>query len=234
MGEGRMTWVWGILLLLGVVLALLFFTPVTLEVHYKREGKDDRLHLGIRALFGLVKLGYDVPIVAMMERTGKIALKKDPAEMMPKTQKGWVTLTVEKLQKIFNRIEKIRKRLRKYKKALRNLTKTYEIHSFEWSTMFGTGDAADTAMIAGLGWAVKGMIAGYIYMFFKVKKRLQYNIRPHFQAKGFRTDFSMMMKIWIGKTFIRMIPLALLYFKEGRKEKQKKKTRAGAAETSTG
>lgn len=233
-----MNWVWVLLLVLGILLALLLvlllFTPITLEVHYKREGKDDRLHVGVRALFGLIKLGYDVPILTMMERTGKIAVKKDPAKNMPKHQKGWVSLTVDKLQKMFSRIRTIRRRIGKYKKAIHHLTKTYEVHSFKWTTLFGTGDAADTATIAGLGWALKGFIASNIYTFFTVKKKLQYNVRPHFQAKGFATELSLTVKIWLGRTIVRMLPLALLFLKETRKAKRRKKARAGTAGATSG
>ncbi|HEU4963801.1 MAG TPA: DUF2953 domain-containing protein [Bacilli bacterium] len=229
-----MIWVWGILLLLGVLLALLLLIPLHVEVHYKRENKDDRLHIGVRALFGLIKLGYDVPILTMMERTGKIGFKKEPAEATPKQKKGWVTLTVEKLHKIFEEIEKVRKRISKYKGAIKRLTKSYEVESYKWYTMFGTGDAADTATISGLLWALKGFIGGYVYTYFRVKKRLQYTVKPHFQAKGFRMDFAMRIKIHLGKTIIRAIPLLLLYWKEGRKKKRRKKQRAQAAEPSTG
>ncbi|MGZ4122010.1 MAG: DUF2953 domain-containing protein [Tumebacillaceae bacterium] len=216
-----MTWVWVLVALLVVVLLLILFVPVTAEVHYKREGKDDRLHVGVRALFGLVRLGYDIPIIDLMERRGKVKVKKEPAKQMPKNSKGWVTITVEKIEKLARDIQKVRERIGKYKRAIRKMSKSFQIESFRWKTMFGTGDAAQTAVITGLAWGFKGFLGGMMYQYFTVKKRLQYDVKPHFQAKGFRTELKCMIRFQIGKTLAAGLTLALLYWKEGRKQKHR-------------
>jgi membrane-bound metal-dependent hydrolase YbcI (DUF457 family) len=218
-----MTWVWGVLLalLLAVVLALVLVlvTPMYVEVHYKREGKDDRMHVGVRALFGLLKFGYDVPIMAIMERRGAFVMmmKKEPSAQMPQGKRGWVTLTVEKLEKMQRQFRKVMKRIGKYKRALRKLTRTFHIQSLNWRTRFGTGDAAQTAFITGLAWGVKGILAGYLYRYFTVDKRLRYDIRPHFQAKGFSTELTCIIRFWPGKAMIAGLTLVFLWLKEGMK-----------------
>lgn len=206
---------YGVLILLGLVVALLLLFPFSIEIHFKREGKDDRIHIGVRGMAGLVRLGYDIPVAAIMERSGKITLKKDPAKQMPKRQKGWVTITVEKIEKIMREIRKIRKRLRKYKRAVRRFTRTFELQKFEWRTAYGTGDAAETAYIAGLVWGVKGVIAGLSYRYFNVKKRMQYDVRPHFQAKGFRTELTCIIRFWLGKAMVAGLTLVFLWLREG-------------------
>lgn len=210
-----MTWGWGLLLAFGIVIMLILFVPVKVEIHYKREGKDDRLHLGIRALFGLVRLGYDIPIVALFNKGNAILVKKDPARQMPEGQKGWVSVTIEKLEKIARQIHQIRERIRKYKRAIRRLSKSFHIKQFRWETQFGTGDAAHTATLAGLGWAVKGVMSGVMYSYFSVEKRLRYNIRPHFRAKGFRTDLRCIIGFTLGNVMIAVLTLAFLWLMEG-------------------
>jgi hypothetical protein len=219
--EGRMTWVWGVLLalLLAVVLALvlLLVTPMYVEVLYKREGKDDRLHVGVRALFGLLKLGYDVPIMALMERSGAITLRKEPAEKMPRGKKGWTTVTVEKFEKWQRQFRRVMDRIGKYKRAMRKLTRTFHIVSFHWRTRFGTGDAAQTATMTGLAWGLKGILGGMLYRYFTVDKRLRYDVRPHFQAKGFYTELTCIIRFWPGKAMMAGLTLVFLWLKEGMK-----------------
>jgi hypothetical protein len=217
-----MTWVWVVLTVLVVVLLLILLLPVTAEVHYKREGRDDRLHLGIRALFGLVRLGYDIPIIDLMERRGTVKVKQEPSKQMPKSKKGWTTVTVEKIEKIANRIHAMREKYGKYKRAVRKLTKTFHITSFRWKTMFGTGDAAQTAMITGLAWGLKGVLGGLFYRYFTVEKRLQYDVKPHFQAKGFRTEMVCIIKICPGKALLAGVKLGLTYLKDSKLSKRAK------------
>lgn len=211
-----MSWVWGLLLALGIVLLLVLILPVRLELHYKRENKDDRLHLGVRAFFGLVKLGYDIPVVAIMERSGAIGFKKDPAEEMPDKQKGWVTLTTEKINKIMRHIRRVLRRVRRFRIALHKFSKTFHMESLKWRTKFGTGDAADTAMITGLAWGFKGVLGSYIYRFLSVEKRLQYDVQPHFQAQGFYTELTCIIRFRPGKTILAALGLVLLWMREAK------------------
>jgi len=211
-----MTWGWALLLLLVGVLLLILFTPVSIELHYRREGKDDRLHVGVRALFGLVKLGYDVPIVDLLSRTGGvIAFKAEPTEAAPKATRGWVTVSVETVEKVLRRMHRIRERIGHYKRAIRRLTRSFTIQSFKWRTRFGTGDAADTATLTGVGWAIKGIMGAFMYQYFTVPKRLQYEVKPHFQAVGFRTEVSCIIRFWLGKTILAGLALVFLWLKEG-------------------
>jgi hypothetical protein len=210
-----MEWLWWLLLALAAFLLLAMVLPVTIEVHYKREGRDDWLHVGVRAFFGLIKLGYDVPIVALMERRGMIAVKKVPAEEMPQNKKGWVTITVEKIQQAMRKFNKINKRIGKYKRAIRRMTKTFHIVSFKWRTAFGTGDAAQTGCMTGLAWGLKGVFSSILYRYFRVTTRLLYDVKPHFQAKGFRTELSCIIRFCPGKAILAGITLAFLWLREG-------------------
>jgi hypothetical protein len=213
--KAAMTWGWGLLLGLLVVIVILLLLPVRIEVHYKREGMDDRLHLGVRALFGLVRLGYDIPVVALMERTGKIAVKKDPAKQMPESKKGWVAITVEKIEKVLREFNRISERIGKYKRAIRRLTRSFHVEQGTWQTKFGTGDAAQTGWLTGLVWALKGVLGGLIYRYFTVERRIAYNVQPHFRAKGFRTEFTCIIRFTPGKTMTAGLTLAILWLMEG-------------------
>ncbi|KEO84363.1 DUF2953 domain-containing protein [Tumebacillus flagellatus] len=210
-----MTWGWGLLLGLLAVLVLLLVVPVRVELHYKREGVDDRLHLGVRAMFGIVRLGLDIPILSLMARKGKIAVKKDPAKQMPKSQKGWVTLTIEQIEKGIRKLNDIRKKIGKYEKAIRRLTKTFHLEQLDWRTKFGTGDAAQTGWITGLGWAFKGIVNGQLYRYFRVESRPVYQVQPHFQAKGFRTELTCIIRFSLGKTMMAGLTLVILWWMEG-------------------
>ncbi|MBL0387631.1 DUF2953 domain-containing protein [Tumebacillus sp. ITR2] len=210
-----MTWGWGLLLGLLAVIVILLVLPVRLEVHYKREGADDRLHLGVRALFGIVRLGYDIPVVALMERKGKLAVKKDPAKQMPKSQKGWTTVTVEMIEKGIRKFNEIRKKLKRYKRAIRRLTKSFHLDQMKWYTKFGTGDAAQTGVLTGFGWAFKGVINGQLHHYLNVEQRPVYRVQPHFQAKGFRTEMTCIIRFTPGKTMVAGLTLVILWLMEG-------------------
>ncbi|PWK14441.1 DUF2953 domain-containing protein [Tumebacillus permanentifrigoris] len=210
-----MTWGWGLLLGLSVVIVILLLLPVRVEVHFKREGMDDRLHLGVRALFGIVRLGYDIPVVALMERTGKIAIKKEPAHQMPESKKGWVTLTIEEIDKGMRKLNDVRKRIGKYKRAIRRLTRSFRLEQTTWKTKFGTGDAAQTGWLTGLGWGLKGVCSGVLYRYFTVESRIVYDVQPHFRAKGFRSEFTCIIRFCPGKTMIAGLTLVILWVMEG-------------------
>jgi hypothetical protein len=206
---------YGLLFLLGLALSLLLLFPIYVEVDFRREGKDDHLHIGVRAAAGLLRLGYEIPVIALLEQSRQIVMIKEPTKQMPKGKRGKVTITVEKIEKFMRMIRRFRKRFGKFKRAILRLTKTYELHKYEWRTVFGTGDAAKTAYVAGLAWGLKGLIAGMVYRNLTVKQRLKYEVKPHFQAQGFRTELTCIIRFWIAKAMVATLILVFLWLREG-------------------
>ncbi|MFD2168840.1 DUF2953 domain-containing protein [Tumebacillus lipolyticus] len=210
-------WYWIVLLALAVFLLFAMVLPVTIEVQYRREGRNDRLHVGVRALFGLIRLGYEVPTVALLEQRMQIGFKRKLTAGDNPHAGGWVTITVEKIQQFQRQVDELRARIGKYKRALRRFTKSFHIESLRWRTAFGTGDAAQTGSITGMAWAVKGSLASILYRQFTVESSLRYTVQPNFQAKGFRTDLVCIIRFLPGKAILAGLTLAFLWLREGAK-----------------
>jgi len=167
--------------LMFLILLLLFLslTVVRVQVSYARRGKDDQFTVGFSTWRGLVHYSFELP---------RIKVKKEKAISPPKwlgtASRFFKPLRINSAI-IFYLLEKVR---------LRRLT---------WRTEIGTGDPAQTGLLAGVIWGLKGLIlAACSRLLAPGGAGPVVEIRPSFDRACFNMAFNCVLDVRLGHIFI--------------------------------
>ncbi|WP_141501014.1 DUF2953 domain-containing protein [Paenibacillus luteus] len=190
------------------ILIIILRSKVVIKGHLKRVGSDDDAELNIKALYGIIRYRYKVPIILFTGTSVQLQ------EQVTKAKAGIDTW------KQYNEeidAEKIARSIDKFKHLLhvtRNLTgwarKTLtKVHLLEWNwtTFVGTGDAMWTAMTTGAVWSVKTSIIGLLSQMLKLKTEPKMNVQPIYQGAAFRTEWSCIAQIRFGYAILAGLQL---------------------------
>lgn len=172
-------------LLLLVVLLLLLVLASSIHFHFRlcRLGKDDRIELDIKALFGLVKFHYELPalVYESLEQGIKVKLEKSgiaPVKVDSDKEEQIDKESVSEWLKNFRTALKATRGLRQW---LIQTVSHVQITRLDWSTDFSLGDAAHTATAAGALWGMKWTIAGWISRYVRLLHSPRMFVAPVFR-----------------------------------------------------
>ncbi|MCS1350864.1 DUF2953 domain-containing protein [Mechercharimyces sp. CAU 1602] len=212
-----------IILLIGgvlfLLLILLLFTSVRLHLIYRRVGEDDRADLTILLLWGLIRFRYDLPslnlssqgnIEVRTEKTNASATKKE------ETWKDRITAgTVVRLRGQF-------KRMQEDVVGLSDIIKRFLNHMYcerlMWHTRIGTGDAAETGVLTGMGWGIKTTLISVIRLYIEWDCEPDLQLVPHFNEAILETDLECMIRFRVGQAILMGIRLVRYSRKGGNLE----------------
>ncbi|MBW4082886.1 DUF2953 domain-containing protein [Paenibacillus sp. S150] len=176
-----------ILLALLLLAAVLLFLTLSSYIHFHfrlcRLGKDDRLEFDLKAVFGLVKLHYELPALVFqgIEKGIKVKLEESGIAPVRKDEDKEEQIDKESVTEWLGNIRKALKATRGLKKWLRNTLSHVQISKLDWSTDFSLGDAAYTATTAGALWGLKWSFAGWLSRWVRLKKAPRLFVAPVFR-----------------------------------------------------
>ncbi len=193
------------LLLLMIVVLLVILTSY-IHFHFRvcRLGKDDRIELDLRALFGLVKFHYELPALVFQGIEKGIKVKLEESGLAPVRTDQDLEEQIDK-QSVADWLKNIRiavKATHGLNKWLKDTMSHVEITKLDWSTDFSMGDAAYTATAAGAFWGLKWTLAGWISRFVRLKKSPRMFVAPVFSDEiSFSTEAVCVGKLSMGYAF---------------------------------
>ncbi|TFE29947.1 DUF2953 domain-containing protein [Cohnella luojiensis] len=193
-------WLWIVLavVLVGIVAAL--FSRVRFRVRYSRSGRLDQLVIVIQALYGLFHYQIILPsivirgwsIVYRDKREGGLSGigTDDQKQNKRKISKGSLLRNARSYRTILFSTKKFRRWARRTMK---------KVECTRWRLDFrvGTGDAATTAVVSGLLWAVMGCASGAAGQFITLKTSPHGHVMPNYVT----TEFSV---VWEADFRIRV------------------------------
>ncbi|MEN1968206.1 DUF2953 domain-containing protein [Lentibacillus sp. N15] len=89
--------------------------------------------------------------------------------------------------------------------AVRIIIAKMTIHRLEWRSCIGTGDASTTGVATGGGWAIKGMVIGYLDHWSQLNCSPNLAVTPEFNRKYVFTKLDCMVSIRIGQAIHALI-----------------------------
>jgi hypothetical protein len=98
---------------------------------------------------------------------------------------------------------------------VRKFFEKVSVKQFEWHTMIGVGDAAQTGIIAGAIWTLKGSIVGLLSHYLKLKQIPNLSVTPQFQLALIQTRLSCIFQFRIGHAILAGLKL-IKFWKGGR------------------
>ncbi|WP_138492994.1 DUF2953 domain-containing protein [Paenibacillus pinistramenti] len=182
-------WIWIWIGLLAAVLILLIAaamrSKITVSVHVRKQNEDDQIHADMRALFGLVKVHYEVPKIKFdsLKKGFKVQTEREtnvpgmsgqtPNEQHIGTEK------IHRWSEIYKQLLQSTDGLKQWMDAT---LKHLNVIKLEWLTDFSMQEADHTAVASGLLWSVKNFVVGGLSFRVRMKNPPSVEVKPSFGA----------------------------------------------------
>ncbi|MEH7074746.1 DUF2953 domain-containing protein [Neobacillus drentensis] len=225
-------WVLLILSLLLLLFILILVTKLTILVNYYHHNDNDDLKIVFKIWFGLIRYKINVPLIKVDDNSPSLIIKsnKNLGESTHQSEQNDVNqITTEEVEKNATNGKKILKHVFGLHKIVKRFLRKVTIKSFEWDTLIGVGDAAQTGTITGAIWALKGSLIGLLSHYLKLRVMPKITVTPHFQAAVIQTRITCIIQFRIGHAILA--GLILLKHWRGGLPHFKKKTNFGNDKT---
>ncbi|WP_150270964.1 DUF2953 domain-containing protein [Paenibacillus tepidiphilus] len=171
------------LALLLIVLVLILSSSIHFHFRLRRQGKDDRIEFDIRALFGLVKIHYEVPKLVFkgLQEGIKVKLEETGAGPLKQTPDKEGNIDKDAVVKWMDEFKLALQATKGLRKWINDLLSHVRISKLDWSTDFSLGDAAYTATAAGALWGLKWSAAGWLSGRVRLQRKPRLFVVPVFQ-----------------------------------------------------
>jgi hypothetical protein len=201
-------WIMAAGLFFLLILTVILTSPVVIDGQLRRVGNDDDAEIKVKALYGIIRYRYKVPI---MRFTGNsIEMKKQVSN----TSAGINTwkqfsdeLDADKVISAIDKLKLILKMTRDLRGLVRQTLTKVRLVEWNWSTSVGTGDAMWTAMATGLVWSVQTSILGLLSQMVKINADPKMNVQPIYQKATFTTEWSCIAQIRFGYAILAGLQL---------------------------
>ncbi|KRE33410.1 DUF2953 domain-containing protein [Paenibacillus sp. Soil724D2] len=186
-----MLWLWIVFLLIIFAIIVFLFSFIRGEFNFTRVKDNDTLSVEMRALFGLIRYRYVIPIIQFKGFTKGIMIKsetitKSSSELKDENKDH---ITKEKIIYLYNQAkEALVHTLNLYDWTKQTLAKV-ECTDLKWITRVGVGDAPETAITTGAIWGIKSSLLGFSIRYVKLTAKPQIDVIPQYNEKQFSTDF---------------------------------------------
>ncbi|WP_239614075.1 DUF2953 domain-containing protein [Cohnella mopanensis] len=178
-------WLWIVLAIVIAGLVAALFSRIRVRVRYSRSGRLDQLVVVIQALYGLFH--YQVNLPSIVIRGWNVVYKEHregnilgPKRNNKKRIIG--RLTIVRYMKAYRTILLSTTKFRRW---ARQTMKKIECTRWRLDFRVGTGDAASTATMTGLLWAVSGCASGAAAQLISLKTSPQGDIAPNYSSTEF-------------------------------------------------
>jgi len=191
---------------------LLYIMPVTVSTTLEKAGEKDKITIGVKTLYGLVKFKSEIPFLELVFMKGKPALKYRVEVTDRKRSRLFAQFTkLFSLDEGGKLLEIIRKKKHRLLAALKYLAGKTAVRKFSLRFALGTGDAAETGILYGVAWIIIGNIMAITGSYLNIKEP-RITVVPVFNQVQLSADFNCIISIRLGhiiNTGIRIIPVLL-------------------------
>jgi hypothetical protein len=191
------------------MLTITFFTTVRVTVHLIRKGKDDKVRTNVKAWFGLINIRTEVPIMKMSEDLSGTEYQMEMETPNEKIEKQKFKVRPSELLQLLHRVYHWIKKVHALHRIMKKLLKGIRLEQLEWKSSIGTGDAAQTGTLSGVGWGVKSNIIGLVSNYLTLRTIPRIHIEPLFQEKKLETELKCMIRFRIGYAILAGIRIVL-------------------------
>jgi hypothetical protein len=191
------------IVVLLLFLFMLAMMKLSVTIFFQHAQDDDEWKITFRTLFGIVRYTVHIPLVKV-ETTSPgivIAHKKSMGNTTNSKEKR-SKYTPKEIMNIFRKAREFTERVVHLNDIMKNFFRHVSITKFEWQTKIGTGDAAATGMIVGLGWSLKYSVLAVCSKYMKLKTTPMITIIPSFHQAVSETKFICMIHFRIGHAML--------------------------------
>ncbi|UKS30649.1 DUF2953 domain-containing protein [Paenibacillus sp. HWE-109] len=186
-----MLWIGLALLVVTVAIIAVLVSFIRGEFYFSRVKDNDTLSVEMRALFGLVRYRYVIPIIQFKGFTQGIMIKSevvnDKKLELKDAKKDHITK--DKVIAFYKEAKVVLLHtLNLYEWVKMTLAKV-ECTELKWITRVGVGDAPETAITTGAIWGIKSSLLGLGIRYVKLVAKPRIDVIPQYNQKQFSTEF---------------------------------------------
>ena len=189
-----------IILIIGIILVILFFSDFIIEMRINKCGKDHKINMHLKGFYGIMNYNIHIPFIDIVTGRDNIpALKFNQKIGRGKNLKNIANnKSVINLHELQNMYKKYKKIYLYYTTFIVSIQKKIIIHRIYWTTELGVGDAYETAMITGFIWMMKSYLMTALYRSRHQPKDAHINVTPNYGKENLNTSFHCIFSIKLG------------------------------------
>jgi hypothetical protein len=161
------------------------------RVQLLRVKDNDTLSMEMRALFGLIRYRYVIPIIQFKGFTKGILIKSETITKSSSKLKDESKdhITKEKILDVYKQAKEALVHTLNLNDWMKQTLARVECTDLKWITRVGVGDAPETAITTGAIWGIKSSLLGFSIRYVKLTVKPQIDVIPQYNEKQFATDF---------------------------------------------
>lgn len=206
-------WKWIGIAIIAIILLVLavLLSRIRLKLDIAKHDNDDRAHLEIRFLYGLIKVNYDIPAIMILNLEKGLFYRLDRDKNIHKTDasvdRG--NIDTEKIKQFIHDVRVLLKRTKALNHWIRHTLAHVTISKMEWSTNIGLADAAYTATSTGILWGLKATLVGYASSFVRMNCTPKLFVVPYWVDRlRFTTILTCEANVSLGYSIFSILVLA--------------------------
>lgn len=190
-------WLWilgaGLFFLLGL---LLWFSPIVVQAEMRKINLDDDLEVHIKALYGIVRLKWRMPVAEWTNRGLKLRTEKDNMSGHDEQEEE---MNAARVLGMTTRLKLLVQQIEGTAGLVKKVLSQVELQEWRWVTEVGTGDAMWTAMSTGMLWSVKTTAIGIASQLMRLTGSPVIEVRPAYNQTCFVSEFQLRAKMRLGQ-----------------------------------
>lgn len=201
---------WGITAgIILIILAFIMSSYIHCHLYINRVQDRDQISVQFKALYGWIKLRYDIPMLQFMNLSEgvKVELGEQNKHMPIGDHHKKNNIDWDAIAGAYDRVMHVIHRVNGYFHWLKQTLRKLHVTEFNWYTRVGAGDAPQTAMLSGTIWALKGTLSGWLFHHVTLDKTPQFSVMPMYNRTLFSTELACITKIRTGNAIIAGLKL---------------------------
>ncbi|PWW05603.1 hypothetical protein DFQ01_104163 [Paenibacillus cellulosilyticus] len=193
-------WIWwaaaGLFFLIGM---LIWFSPIVLTAQMKKINLNDDLEIHIKALFGIVRLKWRMPVLEWTNRGIKVRTEKNNMQGHGEQEEE---MDAARVLSLTNRLKMIVTQIEDTASLVKKVLANVKIEEWRWVTEVGTGDAMWTAMCTGMLWSVKTTAVGVASQFMQLMASPVLDVQPAYNRTCIVSEWKIAARMRLGQAGI--------------------------------
>ncbi|MCS7464629.1 DUF2953 domain-containing protein [Paenibacillus doosanensis] len=194
----------------AVVLLIIFVSSsIQLRFTIMRMEQDDEIILDVHTMYGLVKRKLAIPVIKFLNMEEGVKLKTEVVDKMNEQlkQDGKENITSKKVREAFENMQILLANCFQFHHWLRSTMSHLRCTRLHWKTNVGVGDAAETAMTAGMVWGLKSSLLGFLFRYIQLETRPVIQVVPQYNKVMLASEIQFLAKIRVFYVLLAMLRL---------------------------
>lgn len=187
-----------------IIAVIVSFSHLTVKIFASRVKENDRLYIQLHALYGIIRLRYEVPAIKFkgLDKGLKVQTKgldEKSSEHLNETKE---IINWEKIQEAYRKFKIFLSQVDNYAAWMKSTLSRFKISQMVWITRIGAGDAPETALLTGVLWSVKSTLLGYLLRHVRLQTEPEIQVQPQYNRTLFTTEVTCIAKIRLGYAMV--------------------------------